>query len=215
MEAIPGTAHGLLEVVALLVPLGVSPLLGLAALGFLAQNELLQLPPGLAWLHPGWVWASLAVLGLSLHLGKSSKLTRPLAETLGTGESLLALLAAFSAVYAHPSVGALASEAAFGSSLVSATAVALMLGTVLMLRAAFDLLIWLSPVPLIDGLFELAKAVLTLVLALLAVLAPAWALGFFALSLLFALLMARWMVRTLKRGIQSLRGRTGPVHAPR
>lgn len=210
MAAVGAPPHDVFETAALLAPLGLSPLVGLAMLGGLAHFGHLDLPAHLNWLAWPVIWGLLGLAGLCLHMGKSSKFTRPFAETLGTGESLLAVVAAFSLFLGsgNPAKLSMAASPWFIGSVA-----ALGLALVLVLRTAFDLLIWLSPIPLVDAGFELAKLLGTLGLALLVVVSPELALGVFVSLIVTALAALRWAWRTARRAIESWRSRTGPEPA--
>lgn len=76
-------------------------------------------------------------------------------------------------------------------------ATALALGTMMAVRFAFDVLIWLSPVPFVDLLFETSKKVVTLGVLLLYLWSPALAAALCLVALLVALLAAGWAFRVL------------------
>jgi hypothetical protein len=202
-------ASQVFETAALVAPLGISPLLALAVMGGLAHHGYLSLPPSLAALSFPVVWGGLMGLAALLHVGKSSKLTRPLAETVGTGESLMAVVAAFLLFVGPPASGPVVQAGAAGTWWV-ATAATVAVVLVLALRTALDLLIWLSPIPLVDAAFELAKAVLTLGLALLVVVSPVAALICFAAMAIAAILLLRWVIRTVRRALARWRQPTRP-----
>jgi len=199
-----GASARLVELSALLAPLGISPFLALAAIGWAAHGGHLDLPAGVRLLTEPALFGTLFALGLALELGKSSKLTRPFAEGVGTSESVVALGAAF-VLFAAEMTGALPEGAAVRASTVGAVlfgaAAGVTVGVILALRVLFDVLIWLSPVPFIDLAFELTKSGLTVGLVALAAWMPFAAMATFALVALAALLL---MGRAIRAGRMAL-----------
>lgn len=206
------------ELAALLAPLGISPFLALAAAGFAANGGWLDLPAGVQLLaQPAVFWTLLAVGGL-LELGKSSKLTRPLAEGIGTSESLVAVVAAFLLFAAEATDGAAPVQEASTLGAVAWGGVAVAtVSVILALRVLFDVLIWLSPIPFIDAAFELAKTALTFGLVALAAWAPVAAMVTFAVVLVAAVLLLRRAVRAGRMALTVLWDNTlgymGPAEA--
>lgn len=213
-------SNRLLELSALLAPLGISPFLALAAAGFAANGGWLDLPSGVQLLAEPAVFGTLLAVGLALELGKSSKLTRPLAEGVGTSESIVAVVAAFLLFAAEVTAdaGPAAQASTFGAVAWGLVAVATV-SVILALRVLFDVLIWLSPIPFIDAAFELAKAALTFGLVALAAWAPLAAVITFAVVLLAAILLLRRAVRAGRMALTVLWDNTlgymGPAQAAR
>lgn len=181
---------------AVVAPLGINPLIALGALGFAAHGGHWKAPQGLEPLSSPWVWGALLFLGLMLKFGRSFKLTKPIAEFIGTSESVLGLISIAlvawpvteSVVSTHLQAG-LATQAgllAFGLMAYS---------VVCALRIAFDILIWISPFPMVDAAFQVAKLVVTVGLVLLAIFFP-WLAFFLNLAIIFVSLLAiRWALR--------------------
>ena len=201
------------EAVAVLAPLGVSPFYAMAGLGLAAQFGLIDLPLGLVWLGHPVTLACLVVAGLLLHLGRSFKITKPVAESAGVGESILAvgMAIAMAAPRLMENADSATAEAGVVDGLLLLTAMVSALVAIVVLRTALDIMIWLSPVPFIDGLFQAAKMALTGFFIVLAVLAPTAAVALNALFVLMTVFMVRWAVRVASQGLQLaynlLRGR--------
>jgi hypothetical protein len=214
----PGGTGRLMELTALLAPLGISPFLALAAIGFASSGGYLSLPEGVAALSLPTVFWTLLAVGLVLELGKSSKLTRPLAEGVGTSESLVAIVAAFLLFAAEMTAPA---ETAVQASMVGAVFWGLVavatVSVVLALRVLFDVLIWLSPIPFIDFAFELSKTLLTFALVALAAWAPGVALVVFAALFIAAVILSRRAIRAGRMALTVLwdntLGHLGPAEA--
>jgi hypothetical protein len=210
----------LAELAALLAPIGISPFLALAAVGFAASGGWLDLPAGVGLLaEPAVFWTLLGV-GLVLELGKSSKLTRPLAEGVGTSESVVAVVAAF-LLFAAEMTGDVgpAAEASTVGAIAWGLVAVVTVSVILALRVLFDVLIWLSPIPFIDAAFELAKTGLTFGLVALAAWAPVAAMATFAVVLVVAILLLRRAVRAGRMALTVLWDNTlgymGPAQAAR
>lgn len=212
------TPPSLVELSALLAPLGISPFLALAAIGYASRGGWLDLPPGVELLAEPSIFGVLLGLGLVLELGKSSKLTRPLAEGVGTSESVVAVVAAFLLFAAELSApSGPATQASTAGAVLFGLAAVVTVSLVLALRVLFDVLIWLSPIPFIDFTFELAKTALTFGLVALAAWMPTAALVAFAAVLLLAVLSLQRAVRAGRMALTVLwdntLGRMGPVEA--
>jgi hypothetical protein len=210
--------HRLAELAALLAPLGISPFLALAATGFAANGGWLHLPAGVQLLAEPAVFGSLLALGGLLELGKSSKLTRPLAEGMGTSESMVAVIAAFLLFAAEAtSGGASVVEASSLGAVAWGLLAVVTVSVILALRVLFDVLIWLSPIPFIDAAFELSKSVITFGLVALAAWAPLAAMFTFAGVLLAAVLLLRRAARAGRMALTVLwdntLGHMGPTEA--
>ena len=181
---------------AVVAPLGINPLIALGALGFAAQGGHWTPPQGLEVVSSPWVWGTLLLLGFILKFGRSFKLTKPLAEFIGTSESVLGLIS--TALVVWPVTESLVSThmqagvaAQFGLLMFGFLAYSV----VCAMRLAFDILIWISPFPLVDAAFQIAKLVVTVALILLAIFFP-WVAFFVNLAIvLVSLLALRWALR--------------------
>ena len=197
-----GTAGAMIAAAALLGPLGLSPFLALAAFGAAELVGLHPLPTGLGGFGHPVVIALMAGLGVALHLGRSSKLTKPLAEAAGLGESVFALVVALAAALplATGSSGGPAQAGVLGAMVFALAAVSCVLALVI-LRTALDVMIWLSPFPFVDGLFQTAKLMVTAVLVGSAILYPPAAVVLNVVILLATFVFVRWAIRTARFGL--------------
>ena len=115
-------AASLVKSASVVGPLGISPFFALAGFGLAASLGVWSLPAGLeSFGHPA-VWIGLVLLGGLLQFGRSTKLTKPLAETLGAGESLFGLVAAVMVMLPHlaSTPAAPVAEASAGSTILAA-----------------------------------------------------------------------------------------------
>lgn len=207
LEQVAGTADAL-SPLAVLAPLGISPFLALGLLGAGAHYTELVLPSNLVFVgHPA-LWIGLLALAVLLHIGRSFKLSKPLVELLGTSESMIALVA-LAAMFVTPEVGAsegtgdVVEASLLGTGLMVAGAVSGLM-VVIVVRMGFDLLTWLSPIPFVDALLQLAKLVATVALVAVAVLAPALAVVLNLALLVAAVLAGRWLLRVARFGTRLL-----------
>ena len=157
--------------------------------------------------YTSWpLFGLLAFLSLVSFVGSSGKLRATVGKFLGMAEGTVAGLA-----YVALSIGAFAAPALaverprvalmgfdLPQAVFLALALALGLGVMLVVRFAFDMLIWLSPFPLVDFLFEVAKNVASLAILGLYFLSPALAAVVAGLFLLVSLLLYGWAVRVLE-----------------
>lgn len=194
-------AAGLVKSASMIGPLGISPFLALAAFGVAAALGIWELPPGLEILGHAAMFIALALLGLLLQFGRSTKLTKPLAELLGTGESLFGVAAVVLLMAPHMTATAEpVAKAGIGAGILMLAAGLSALVAIVIMRTALDVLIWLSPIPFVDGLFQLAKLVLTLALVGLAVVFPAAAVVINLVLLVATAFLVRWALRTARFG---------------
>lgn len=195
------------SLVAWLGPLGINPMLGLGAMGVTAWFGLSDLPSNLAFLSgPIW-WSVFFALGLLIQFGKSFKVTKPVAEFIGTGETILAL-AVFAGSLAFPltkSTPPLPTQeaAVLGTALFFAGLALATLSTIIIVRMALDILIWISPVPFIDLIFEVTKMALTAILVALAIFFPSAATAINVMLAVVALLLLRWALRIVRFGVST------------
>lgn len=197
------TMASAMKTAAVVGPLGISPFFALAAFGVADTLGLWQAPAGLQPLAHPVVWVPMLVLGLVMQFGRSTKITKPFAEALGTGESALALFSLALMIIPQLSgeTAPLQKEAGVMSGLLLLTAATTALVVLIVLRTALDVLIWLSPFPFVDFLFQVAKVAVTLGLVALAVVSPLAALIVNALLIAATLVTLRWALRTARFGI--------------
>jgi hypothetical protein len=188
----------LIQTAAVLVPIGINPLLAIALFGVATTLGVYAPPPGLAPFTEPAVWVTFLVLGLMLKMGRSTKLSKPLAEAFGSAESLFALGSGF--VVLSPLLGA---TDGFTSAVVVLAGV-LAMSVIILFRTALDVLSWLSPIPFLDLLLQLTKGSLTVGLVALAVFAPAVGLGLDFAFIVLAVLGARWAMRAARHGLTIL-----------
>lgn len=154
----------------------------------------------------GTLFGLLVFMALISYLLSSGKIRATVGKFLGIAEGTVSTLA-----YGALSIGAFAAPtlaaeppriALLGMDVPRAVflgaAIALGLGVMLVVRIAFDVLIWLSPFPLVDFLFETVKNVLSLGLLALYFVSPALAAGVAAIFLLISLLLYGWAMRVME-----------------
>lgn len=184
-------------------PLGISPFFALAALGVAAQLDYWQPPETLGFLSHPLIWAPFILLGLLIQFGRSTKITKPLAEALGTGESVIALVSVGLAMIPifqnaqHQVV-----EAGMLSGLFALTVGLCTVGVIIVLRTALDVLTWMSPFPFVDLLFQLVKAITTAILLALAIFAPVVAAVVNLIIFIAAIFALRWALRMANFGLK-------------
>jgi hypothetical protein len=194
-----------------LAPVALSPFFALACLsaaslamarGWLPDHPLLHDNPALA--HES-VLITLALLALFTSLPRLTKVSKPLAQladTLETYTGLVMLLVIYHfgrATPPDPAATGLA-LAGLGDSLsfaALAAVAALNLIVIQTVRLFFEFLVWLSPIPLLDALFELINKTLCLALVTVYLLHPATALVLNVLIFLACLALFRRARRTL------------------
>ena len=206
-----------------LAPVALSPFFGVACLsglsllmerGVVPENALLARAGPL---KNGAVFIVLSLLAIATSLPRLTKLSKPLVQGLDFVETWSALVIVVTLkVLATPSAeddatvallaGVFASSGGFLMTALGAVNM-LVIATV---RFVFEVLVWLSPIPLVDAAFEACKK--TVCGGLMAVYAfhPAAALLLNALLFVLALLASRWAWRAA-RCFQALL--VGPVLA--
>ena len=206
------------ELLGPLAPVALSPFFGLACLsglsllvsrGLLPENLFLKNNPVLD--NP-WVFASLLGLALITSLPRLTKVSKPLAQACDFLESYAGLVAMvvvqWVSRHAAPEVQpeiVLAGVGAVSQGAVLAAVSALNFVVIQTVRFVFEMLVWLSPIPLVDALFEgVNKLVCAGLLAVYAI--SPWA-AFFANMLIFlvCLCLFRWARRKLVQFHQLLR----------
>lgn len=187
---------GLVFAVALLGPLALSPMLTLGIIGATLASGAIANVPGLDWLASPLYFIPALLAGIGLTAGRSTMLTKPLAELFGLGESLLAVFSGvmmFWAVFAEPQT-----NPALGALMLILGPLALASG--LVVRSASDVLTWVSPIPFLDAAFQGLKVALATGLFVLAIYYPWVALSLSFLLLLGAGLGLRWSLRAVRFG---------------
>ena len=153
--------------------------------------------------HASWPFAGLlvALAAMSVAL-RMHKLSKPVAAVFVPVEFVLAFTAVGSSILTTIA-NATRSPAVIERGMMPMPSAAF-LGTVLVLsvvavmmavRLAFDVLIWISPFPFVDALFEGAKLLFTVGFILIVALVPAFALVLAGIALVVSLLLLRWSVR--------------------
>ena len=195
-----GGAVGALYPLRVLVPLGINPFLALGLIGLGSFHFGMPLPSGLSFLAYPAAWAVLLVLAITLQVGRSFKITKPLVEVIGTTESLIGILALVAmfftdgAAVVFSATSQVYSASVFGTTLMAIASV-LALFVVILVRMGFDLLTWISPFPFVDGLLQSAKFLLTVVLITTAIFAPFLAIGANIALLGGTVFALRWLIR--------------------
>ena len=154
----------------------------------------------------GALFGLLAFMALMSFVLSSGKIRATLGKLLGMAEGTLGVLAYGALSISAFAAPALAAEppriAILGfdvpRAIVLGLAISLGLGAMLVVRLAFDVLIWLSPFPLVDFLFEVAKNVLSLGLLALYFASPALAAGLAVVLLLVSLILYGWAIRVME-----------------
>ncbi len=154
----------------------------------------------------GTLFGLLAFMALVSFVASSGKLRATVGKLLGMAEGSVA-----TAAYLALSIGAFAAPAMAAEppslalmgldvpqAVLLGLAIAFGLGVMLVVRFAFDVLIWLSPFPLVDFLFETAKNIVSVGLLALYFLSPALAAGVAAVLLVISLLLYGWAVRVME-----------------
>ncbi|MCS6771688.1 MAG: hypothetical protein NZ740_06635 [Kiritimatiellae bacterium] len=173
-----------------LAPVALSPFFGLCCLsgaallaerGWIPAHPLFQGNPAL---QNETVFFALLALTLFTSLPRLTKVTKPiaqLADFLETYAGIVYMIVVYWAVraqspQAESAALTLAAAGPFGDLLIPIAAACniLVIGT---LRAFFEMLVWLSPIPLVDAAFEAANKTLCAGLVALYVISPTAALA--------------------------------------
>jgi micrococcal nuclease len=152
-----------------------------------------------------WLFAGLMLLALLGFLFNSGKLQGLVGKPFRIAESVLTMLVVsylLAAPHGPPVTAAQPPPVVLAQVIPSPGAAALLavgfilvLGSMMLVRMALDVIIWLSPVPFIDLVFEVLKKALSVVLVLLYLLDPVLATFVAALIFLISLLLLRWAGR--------------------
>lgn len=182
-------------------PVGLNPALAIALFGLAVIFGTVPPVPGLEPLFHPAAAATLLGVGVLLHVGRSAKLSKPFAEAAGLLESLLGVVVTGLLVWPTTQGHGAAVEAGVGTALLVLTASILGVLSMIVLRTAFDLLIWVTPIPFVDAVFQVLKALVTVGLVALAVFAPVAAIVLNVLILLATTFALRWAWRTATYGL--------------
>jgi len=205
------------ELLGPLAPVALSPFFGLACLsglsvlvtrGVLPENGFLHGHPVLT--HPA-LFLVFAALALFTSLPRLTKVSKPLAllcDTLETYAGLVTVLAVqlVSRYGGGPEPDPVMLPAGLGTITWDALLAALSIANILVIqtvRLFFELLVWVSPVPLLDAAFEAMNKAVCAGLLVLYAFSP-WAALLFN-ALLFLVCLA--LFRRARRGIRGLMDR--------
>ena len=200
-----------------MAPVVLSPFFGMACLsgvsilitrGVLPDNTLLHAHPVLT--HPAFFAVFLA-LALFTSLPRLSKVSKPLAlvcDTLETYAGLVAVIAVqlVKKLLESPDGGAPIAAAGFAGIPTELLLAGLSVANFVVIqtvRLFFELLVWISPIPLLDAFFEAANKLVCAGLIALFAFSP-WAA--FAINLLIFLLCLA-LFRKAKKGIREIGSR--------
>lgn len=208
------------EVLGPLSPVALSPFFGLtclSGLSILSSNEMLPLPEnafidGNPVLNNGWVFAAFLGLTVLTSLPKFTTPTKAVAEIADQAETyagiisygVIFLLAAQAAQGPGPEPGAVVYQAGIftlGRQTLLIVAIALNIFVINTVKFFFELLVLISPIPMLDAMFEVANKSVAGALAALYALSPkiAFAVNVVIFLLCLALFnFARRRVRYLK-----------------
>jgi hypothetical protein len=203
LDAIPVT-----ELLGPLAPVALSPFFGLACLsgttllvnrGVLPDNPFLQ---GNSALNHPVVFAAFLVLALATSVPRLSKVSKPLAQLLDLAETYAGIVAVLVIQWAaHLDSGSPDTSvvsAGFLATGVEGLLMAASVANILVIQTVrffFEMLILLSPIPLIDALFEVANKALCAGLVAVYALSPAAAFAMNLVVFLVCLAMFGWAHR--------------------
>lgn len=205
------------EVLGPLAPVALSPFFGMACLsglsllvtrGVLPENGFLHSHPVLT--HPA-MFAAFALLAVFTSLPRLTKVSKPLAllcDTLETYAGIVAVIVVqvVSRYVAEATPDPVVLPAGLGTITGSALLAGLSIANILVIQSVrlfFELLVWISPVPLLDALFESMNKVVCAGLLALYAFSP-WA-ALVVNAMIFLMCLA--LLRRARRGIRSLMGR--------
>jgi hypothetical protein len=202
------------ELLGPLAPVALSPFFGLACLsglsllvtrGVLPENAFLHGHPVLT--HPA-VFIAFLALALFTSLPRLTKVSKPLALLCDTMETYAGIVAVIVVQAVTRHLGAAEPDpvvlpAGLGTITWSALLAGLSLANILVIqtvRLFFELLVWISPLPLLDAAFEAMNKVVCAALLALYAFSP-WAALLFN-TLIFLVCLA--LFRRARRGIRGL-----------
>jgi len=205
------------EVLGPLAPVALSPFFGMALLsglsllvtrGVFPENALLHGHPVLT--HPS-VFVLFLALAVFTSLPRLTKVSKPLALLCDTMETYAGVVAVVVVQLVSRHAGAsepaeVVLPAGLGTITWDALLAALSIANILVLqtvRLFFELLVWISPLPLLDALFESMNKVVCAGLLALYAFSP-WA-ALLINAMIFLVCLA--LLRRARRGIRSLMGR--------
>lgn len=203
------------ELLGPLAPVALSPFFGMACLsglsilvtkGALPENAFLHAHPVLT--HPAFFFLFLA-LALFTSLPRLTKVSKPVAllcDTMETYAGLVAVIAVqlVNKLLEAPESGAPVVAAGIAGIPIEALLAALSIVNVLVIQTVrffFELLVWLSPIPLLDAIFEAANKFICASLIAVYAFSPFAALAINILIFLICLAL----FRKAKRGIRNMR----------
>jgi len=205
------------ELLGPLAPVALSPFFGMALLsglsllvtgGMLPDNELLRAHPVLT--HPA-MFAAFVALALFTSLPRLTKVSKPLALLCDTMETYAGIVAVIvvqlvSRYASAPEPGPVVLPAGLGTITIDALVAALTIANILVIhsvRLFFELLVWISPVPLLDAIFEALNKLFCAGLLAVYALSPWAALALNAMLVLMCLAL----LRRARRGAREIRAR--------
>lgn len=198
------------ELLGPLAPVALSPFFGITCLsgcallaerGLLPQNQFFQQSDALR--NPA-VFAVFLCLTLLTSLPRLSKVSKPLAQAADVLETYAGLVTMVALHYvarhgeANTALAAAPLAAGFaaqGGDLLLAAVSAANVLVIHSVRFFFEMLVWLSPVPLLDALFEFANKAMCAGLVFVYALHPAAALTLNTILFLGCLCLLRWSRR--------------------
>ena len=213
------------EVMGPLAPIALSPFFGMACLsgisllttrGVLPENSFLQGHPVLT--HP-WVFLAFLALAVFTSLPRLTKVSKPVAQLgdfLETYAGVVAVIvvqvvARFAQTEPPPDV---ILPAGLGTVTLSTLLAALSIVNLLVIQAVrffFELLVWLSPVPVLDALFEFANKAACAGLMFLYAFSPWLALALNILIFLVCLALFRRARHVTRVVLERMRATAGQI----
>jgi hypothetical protein len=197
------------EILGPLAPVALSPFFGMALLSGLSILISRGLLPDNVFLHNNpvlnnpTIFAVFLVLAVFTSLPRLTKVSKPLAaiaDTLETYAGLVAILVVqWAARHAQADEAAEVVMAGFGSAAVLSVISTVNFLVIQTVRFVGELLVWVSPIPFVDALFEAANKIVCAGLIAIYAFSP-WA-SFFLNVLLFlaCAMLFRWSRRTAGR----------------
>lgn len=207
-----------------LAPIALSPFFGLACLsgisllttrGLLPDNSFLHGHPVLT--HPA-IFAAFLILAIATSLPRLTKVSKPWAQICDYLETYAGIVAVIVvqmvARYAESEPPDVLLPAGLGQITLSTLLAGLSILNLLVIHAVrffFELLVWLSPIPLLDALFETTNKVMCAGLMTLYAFSPWLALALNTLTFLVCLAMFKRARRVSKDTLARMRGVSGWV----
>lgn len=194
-----------------LAPVALSPFFGLACLSgmsiwgpdWLAGNALLS---SVGPLRNEWVFGVFVALAVLTSLPRLTKVSKPIAQSLDQLESysvivillVIKLFAGWSDPVDAPPVAVIQfGVVSFTAETMLAFAMVVNLFVINSVKFFFEVLIWLTPIPAVDAMFEIANKSVCAGLMALYAFSPTLATGINLAMLFAALIVFRWVHRRL------------------